>query len=300
MQIIGERNLMKTFNSVVMRFFNLLLFLLLMGCEGDLNAQDSGASGDGRLEIIKFKTVDGVQLRLFVNYPPAVEDLGDCPAIVFFNGGSWIYRNMTQFLEHAKHYASKGIVCFRAEYRVTKENGSTPFQSLEDAKSAMRYIRKHAARFHIDPNRIAAAGGSAGGHLAAACAFVSKYDSPDDDLTVSPVPDALILFNPVIDNGPAGFGYDKVGEEYRYFSPLHNLNKPIPPTIFQVGDKDNLIPVETSEYYKKVCELLGGRCDLIIYEGAEHGFFNYSKGLEYYGKTLERCDEFFRSIEWMK
>ena len=292
---------MKTFQKVsgARSILCAVLLLLLVGVSRCVRADEPTPNGKGRLEIVEFKTVDDVVLRLFVNYPPSIEKLENCPALVFFNGGSWVHRNMNQFEKHAEHYSSKGIVCFRAEYRVTKENGSTPFQSLEDAKSAMRYIRKHASRFHIDANRIGAAGGSAGGHLAAACAFVSKYDCGEDDLSVSPVPNALLLFNPVIDNGPAGFGYNKVGEEYRYFSPLHNLNKPIPPTLFQVGDKDNLIPVETAAYYRRACELLGGRCDLIVYEGAEHGFFNYDRSREYYEKTLSRSDEFLESLGWI-
>jgi acetyl esterase/lipase len=203
----------------------------------------------------------------------------------------------TEILEarakYSEYYASKGYVCFRADYRVTKVNGSTPFQSLEDAKSAIRFIRKSAKEFRIDANKLVASGGSAGGHLAAACAFIDGYNCQEDDLSISAAPNALMLFNPVIDNGPDGYGYDRVGDKYPDFSPMHNVRTPVPPTIFQVGDKDKLVSVSTAEKYKQACENAGGRCDLVIYEGAQHGFFNKE---EYFLQTLEHCDAFLESL----
>ena len=138
---------------------------------------------------------------------------------------------------------------------------------------AMRYLRAHAEEFHIDANRIIASGGSAGGHLAAATALCPGYDDPADDFSVPVKPNALVLFNPVIDNGPGGYGYERVGEEYKNFSPLHNIHTGAPPTIIFLGTADVLVPVETARYYKKVMEKVGSRCDLFLYESQPHGFF---------------------------
>lgn len=273
----------------------LLFLLLIMAACTPVNAAVEYSKTDEFSESVIYKTVGEHELQLYILYPD--NEKTDNPAIVFFNGGGWKDPGITQFLEHSKYYAKKGFVCICAEYRVTNVHGSTPFQSLEDAKSAMRYIRKNCSQLRIDPNKIAGSGGSAGGHLAAACAYVEGYNASTDDTNVSPRPNLLILFNPVIDNGPAGYGYDRIGEEYRFFSPLHNLKEPIVPTLFQVGDHDALIPVETSNYYKRACERLNGRCDLIIYPFAEHGFFNYS---EYYLETIKQCDLFLKSVEWME
>ena len=228
-----------------------------------------------------------------MNYPQDWKESDKFPAIVFFYGGGWTDRNINQFNKYSEYYASKGYVCFRADYRVTKVNGSTPFQSLEDAKSAIRFIRKSAKEFRIDANKLVASGGSAGGHLAAACAFIDGYNCQEDDLSISAAPNALMLFNPVIDNGPDGYGYDRVGDKYPDFSPMHNVRTPVPPTIFQVGDKDKLVSVSTAEKYKQACENAEGRCDLVIYEGAQHGFFNKE---EYFLQTLEHCDAFLESL----
>ena len=81
-----------------------------------------------------------------------------------------------------------------------------------DAKSALRYVRAHATELGIDPQRIAAAGGSAGGHLAAFTALVDGLDDPQDDLAVSCKPNALVLFNPVFNNGPDQWGHGRVGD----------------------------------------------------------------------------------------
>ena len=128
-----------------------------------------------------------------------------------------------------------------------------------DAKSAVRYVRNNAAKWGIDPNKIVASGGSAGGHLAAATAVIEKYNDPNDDLSISCVPDALVLFNPVIDNGPGGYGFERIGDAYKNFSPIHNLRKDLPPTIFFLGTNDALIPGETAKYYQTVMQKTGNR-----------------------------------------
>jgi acetyl esterase/lipase len=147
----------------------------------------------------------------------------------------------------------------------------------------------------IDPSKIVASGGSAGGHLAAATATINDYNENSDNTAISCIPNALVLFNPVFDNGPGGYGYERIGEAYKSFSPLHNIKSGTPPTIVFLGDKDHLVPVETAQYYKKIMEKVKSRCDLFVYEGQEHGFFNY-KNLEYYKKTVSETDTFLQSI----
>jgi acetyl esterase/lipase len=106
------------------------------------------------------------------------------------------------------------------------------------------------------------------------------------------------LFNPVFDNGPGGYGYDRIGDAYKSFSPLHNIQSGAPPTLVFLGDKDHLVPVETAKYYKLVMEKVKSRCDLFIYEDQGHGFFNY-KNLVYYKKTISETDTFLQSIGFL-
>lgn len=246
-------------------------------------------------DTIIYKKTNNKNMFLYITYPKTEKN--NLPCIVFFNGGGWVSRKMEQFDSYCKYFANKGFICIRAEYRVSKINNSTPFESLSDARSSIRYIRKNAFSLKIDPHKIAAAGGSAGGHLAAACACIKKYDDIKDDISISCIPNALILFNPVIDNGPSGYGFDRIGKEYKDFSPLHNIHKSMPPTTIFIGTKDRLIPLETIKYYKKSMDLLGVRCDLHLYENEGHGFFNHK---EFTPIMLDNMEKFFQSLHWLK
>ena len=250
-------------------------------------------------EKIIYKQIDTVNLFMEVFLPPTIDKSREYPSIVFFFGGGWNQGSTEQFASHARYFSRRGMVCFLVDYRVKARQQTSPFESLRDAKSAIRYIREHANEFYVDTSKIVASGGSAGGHLAAATALIDGYNESTDKLSVSCKPNALVLFNPVIDNGPGGYGYERIGDEYKDFSPLHNIKKGAPPTILFLGTNDALVPVETARYYQKVMEKVGSRCDLQIYEGVGHGFFNYNN-FEYYRKTVSQTDRFLISIGYLK
>lgn len=246
-----------------------------------------------------YKTIDTLDLTMEVYRPQASPNGNKFPAMVFFFGGGWTGGSTAQFEPHAKYFSDRGIVCFLVDYRVNSRNQTSPFESLMDAKSAIRYIRQHADEFQIDPDKIIASGGSAGGHLAAGTALIEAFNDSQDEISIDCKPNALVLFNPVIDNGPGGYGFERIGEAYRDFSPLHNIRTGAPPTIIFLGMKDDLIPVETMEYYQTVMEKVGSRCELFLYEGQPHGFFNH-RNFEYYQKTLLRADLFLQSLGYLK
>ncbi len=90
-------------------------------------------------------------------------------------------------------------------------------------------LRTHASRLGIEPDRIAAGGGSAGGHVAAATATIPKLDDPADDISISSRPNALVLFNPVFDNGPdGGWAHALVKDYGQDISPAHNIDAKCP------------------------------------------------------------------------
>lgn len=250
-------------------------------------------------ESILYKQIDSTKLFMEVYNPVKMDSLKKHPAMVFFFGGGWNGGTIKQFVPQAKYFSQRGVVCFLVDYRIKNRQQTLPFESLKDAKSSIRYIREHADKFQIDTSKIIASGGSAGGHLAAATALIDEYNEDTDNMPVSCIPNALVLFNPVIDNGPGGYGYDRIGDTYKSFSPLHNIKKGAPPTILFLGTKDKLIPVETAEYYKKVMENVESRCELHLYEDQHHGFFNY-KNFEYYKQTISQADEFLQSLGFVE
>ncbi len=205
-------------------------------------------------EKTMYKQVDSTALFLEVYYPEEIQVSKNYPAMVFFFGGGWVNGDKVQFRNQAAYFSRRGIVCFLVDYRTKNWNNTSPYESAKDAKSAIRFIRKNAANFQIDPNKIIASGGSAGGQFAAATALIKGYNEDSDDLAISPVPNALVLFNPVIDNGPGGYGYERIGDAYKSFSPLHNIKAGAPPSLILLGTNDALIPVVTAEYYQQVME----------------------------------------------
>ena len=250
---------------------------------------------DERLARV-YKTIGQRELKLFIVNPPDWKADDKRPAIVFFHGGGWKGGFAAQFNDQSQALAARGMVCIQAQYRLLGNSPAPPTVCIQDAKSALRWVRSHAAELGVDPNRIAAGGGSAGGHLAAFAGMVEGLDDPADDLTISPKPQALLLFNPVYDNGPGGFGYNRVGDRYREFSPLHNISADDPPNIVLLGTADNLIPVETAQKFKAEMDKVGVRSDLHLYEGAPHGFFNNPP---YKEQTLAQCDKFLVSLGWL-
>ena len=249
-------------------------------------------------ELFLYKKIDTTQLFMEVHYPEQMKPEKDYPALVFFFGGGWNSGSRAQFEPQAAYFAKRGMVCFLVDYRTKKQHQTSPYESVSDAKSAIRYLRKNAGKYHIAPDKIITSGGSAGGHLAAASALVKGYNDPGDDVNFSAIPNALVLFNPVIDNGPGGYGYERIGEQYVNFSPMHNIHAGAPPTLFLQGTKDKLIPVVTAQYFQMVMEKVGSRCDLILYEDQPHGFFNYPN-FENYQKTVQAADDFLQSLGYL-
>ena len=167
------------------------------------------------------------------------------------------------------------MVCVAPEYRLLGSSPKElPVHCVEDAKSAMRWVRAHAEELGIDPDRIAAGGASAGGHLAAFVGMVEGLDDPADDMTVSARANAMVLYNPTVNNGPGNFGFKRIGDRYLEFSPAHNATEDDPPASVFIGTKDSVLPVEIMEDFRDSMEEAGVRCDLHVFEGAPHSFWD--------------------------
>ena len=252
-----------------------------------------------------YRSVEGVDLALYVFEPEGHVASAKAPAVVFFFGGGWRNGSPQQFYEHSKYLASRGMVAIAADYRVESRHGVKPYQCVEDAKAAMRWVRTHAPEMGIDPNRIAAGGGSAGGHSAAATATLPGHDAPNTDLSVSPLPNALALFNPVTVTAPidglGAFGSEeRFGEPVEAFSPYHHIPANPPPAIIFHGEADTTVPYETAEAFCEKWNTQGGQCELVGYKGKDHGFFNYGRdGNGPYIDTVRRMDRFLVALGWL-
>ncbi|MEL6250698.1 MAG: alpha/beta hydrolase [Bacteroidota bacterium] len=245
-----------------------------------------------------YKAIDTIDLKMDIYYPEGFSKGEQLPVIVFFFGGGWKGGTIEQFRPQAKYFASRGIIAALADYRVSSRHGTTPFESVKDAKSAIRYLRMHQKELGIHPDKIIAAGGSAGGHLAAATALVPGLEEEGEDLSISSQSNAMVLFNPVYNNGPDQYGYDRIGERYPEISPRHNIRKGAPPAIVFFGTEDPLVSPETAKDFDAAMEEVGSVCETFLYEGQKHGFFNFSKP-KYYKETVFQSDRFLNKLGYL-
>ena len=131
--------------------------------------------------------------------------------------------------------------------------------------------------------------------------MVEGQDDPADDKSISAKSNAMVLFNPVFDNGPDGWGKQRTGERYKEFSPFHNVTSDDPPAIVFLGSADALIPVKTLEQFEAAMKQAGVKCETMVFEGKPHGFFNYGKyDNEPYYQTVTAADRFLASLGWLK
>ncbi len=259
-----------------------------------------------------YKTIGDTKLDLHIFEPPAgVGAKTNRPAIVFFFGGGWNSGSPTQFEQHCRYLATRGMVAITADYRVATRQQAKPIDCVADAKSAIRWVRTHAARLGIDPRRIAAGGGSAGGHLAAATGTLPLFDAPNEDKAVSSVPNALVLFNPALVLADLagldleGFGTrvpeDRMGTAPKNISPAHHVKQGTPPAIIFHGKADTTVPYATADAFARAMKAAGNRCELVGFEGQPHGFFNFGRGdNSNYHATLVATDRFLASLGWLQ
>ncbi len=248
-----------------------------------------------------YKTVADRQLKLWVMRPAADQAPGPRPAIVFFHGGGWRNGTATQFNLQGDYLTRRGMVVVQVQYRLLTAGEVVPANACLDARSAMRYVRAHAGELGIDPERIAAGGGLAGGHLAAYVGMVDGVDEATDDTAVSCRPAAMVLFNPALLHGeePRRTSED-AGTQFQAISPFMHVSAGDAPGLILVGSEDKiLLPAKVAEFQAK-CEAAGVRMDAVIYPGEEHSFFGLAKSADRFFDTVTEMDRFLGSLGWLE
>ena len=289
-----------------MRYVALVLCLFLYPLASLAQLDYPPEMQGARAEV--FKSTSDLDLNVWIFEPNGHDIERPRPAIVFFFGGIWRRGSPAQFEHQARFLASHGMVAVVADYQVLDRNGTTMDAAGRDAKAAVRWVRENASRLGVDPNRIAAAGGSSGGHLAASTATLPEHDDLNGDTDVEPTPDALVLFNPALVIAPIagrsdirGARPDIVGAASREsLSPFHHVRSGIPPTIIFHGKADSRVHYLQSELFTEAMLASGNKCELVGYEGEDHGFSNYGQGDgSAYTDTMNRTVAFFVSLGWL-
>jgi acetyl esterase/lipase len=262
---------------------------------------------DAREEV--YQTIGDTKLKLWIFEPEGHKKSDKRPAVVFFFGGGWRAGTPGQFEMQCKYLASRGMVAMTADYRVSSRNGTKATACVEDGKSAVRWIRKNARKLGVNPAKVAAGGGSAGGHVAAAIATVPGFEKDDE---TSSAPNALLLFNPAVILAevpgeiemPAEKAVslkERIGTDPKKISPYHHVRKGLPPTIIFHGTNDDAVPFRTVQLYEKRAQALGNSCKLVAFDDKPHGFFNWGRfDNETFRKTMLASEQFLAKQGWIK
>lgn len=287
----------------------------LLAASGQLDAQDrlQTADGDAMLGARSkvYKTAGSTTLSLFIFTPEGHKPSDQRPAIVFFYGGGWTSGTIRQFVPQSKYLAKRGMVAIVADYRVFSRHQARIVDCVSDAQAAVRWVRTHAKELGVDPERIAAGGGSAGGHLAAATATLKDFTGTTDEKPMSARPDALVLFNPALDltiddadRRARGKEWSRIlermGAPALDLSPMDHVREGLPPTIIFHGKIDSTVPYAQVEAFGKAMRDAKNRCEVFGFAGEGHGFFNYGRANNRaYEATVLQMDEFLTSLGWL-
>lgn len=256
-----------------------------------------------------YKSVGDVQVPLYIFQPPTNDADKPRAAIVFFFGGGWSSGTPQQFEQHCLYLAARGLVAITADYRVASRHDVKAIECVRDGQCAIRWVRQNADRFNINPNQIVAAGGSAGGHIAACAGLIDDLNAETDQSHISTHPNALALFNPAVVlanvDGKENFFSNKnianrTGVKPKDLSPYHHISAEAPPTIIFHGTGDTTVPYWTVKKFTQSMHEKGNRCELKFFADQPHGFFNHGRGNgSNYLTTLRQLDEFLVSLNYL-
>ncbi len=243
-----------------------------------------------------YKEVAGTKLELWIWKPADWKSSDRRSGIVFYHGGGWRGGNPSAFSRQSARLAERGMVAISVQYRLISQPGVTVPDCVKDARSAFRWVRAHAAELGLDPEKLAAGGGSAGGHLAAALVTLDAINESGDDLRVNTRPAALVLFNPALKL--AGL---RAEPDARFadaaaiaaIDPFEHVKRGHPPTIVLHGENDTTVPIDSVRAYARKVTALGDRCEVVGFPGQVHAFFNREP---FVWETLAQGTAFLESV----
>jgi acetyl esterase/lipase len=263
---------------------SILLALIFIFCAA---AQAMAQAQVETIPDVVYGHKDGLAMTFDVVKPKAN---ANGAAVIFMVSGGWVsnYRPPQQAATQFKDLLDKGFTL------IAVRHGSSPKylipEIVSDVRRAVRFIRYNAKQWGVDPNRLGVFGGSAGGHLALVLGTASDDGDPnakEDFMKESDRVASVVAYFPPVDLRPLARGlnppptgrtldrfpalnFEK--EKAADYSPIVHVSPDDPPTLLIHGDKDSLVPVNNSKVIHEAFQKNNVKTQLIIIEGAEHGF----------------------------
>ncbi len=228
------------------------------------------------LHDVEYATAGNVSLRLDASIPQTARPV---PAVIIVHGGGWVAGdrqwNVAPLFEPL---SDAGFAWFSISYRLATD--VTQFGvAIDDVQSAIRFVKAHAAEYHVDPDRIALIGESAGGQLAAMAALRGDPGTSVRAVVAMYTPTDLVTLAKSSDYIPKSIRDSVRGTPWEgivlaglaQLSPLNHVSAAMPPFLFIHGTADSLVPFKQST---EMCERMrqsGASCEVLPVEGGGHG-----------------------------
>ena len=258
-----------------------LLFAVISFC---------GCSGIVKELDVPYGKADGQELLLDV-YRPGAKSASLRPAVIIVHGGAWQAGDKSEGRDLGNALAKMGYVAFSINYRLAGEKGNHWPAQLDDTQRAVRWIRANAAKYGIDPERLGALGGSAGGHIVACLGTMDTRDNSDAALAAySSRPQCVVMLagptdltedlRPKVKQGEwcneqikilLGGTPQELPEVANGASPLYHVDAQSKPALIFQGKTDEIVPVDHGERFDAALKKAGVESKLIIHKGG-HGF----------------------------
>ena len=281
----------------------LLTILVIVICHPDIVCCDEPVR---RTEDVIYGRKSGMALTLDVFQPAKPNGAG----LLFLVNGGWLSSKSTPMMvtirpEDYRVYLERGYTMFAVV--TSSQPKFTVSEEIEDVLRAVRFVRRNAAQYGVNPDRLGVMGASSGGHLTlsiAARGGRGKSDSPDPIERESSAVQAAACFFPPTDFlnygapgingagagplaplqvafGPLALtpeGRERLGRE---ISPINYVTDKLPPTLIIHGDRDEVVPLQQSESFVAKAGAAGAaNVDLIVRAGKGHGWGDFWKSSE--------------------
>lgn len=228
------------------------------------------------IKDIEYSRPGGVSLRMDASLPGGSELT---PAVVIVHGGGWVAGDRRIDVQPLfKPLTDAGFAWFSISYRLA--TNVTQFGvAIDDVEAAVRYVKEHAAQFHVDPDKVALIGESAGGQLAAMAALRAAPDCSVRAVVALYAPSDLVSLVKTSDYVPAQIRNSIRGTPWEklilaglaQLSPIDNVRRDMPPFLFIHGTADSLVPFRQSQEMCEQMKKAGASCEVYPVEGGGHG-----------------------------
>ncbi len=273
----------------------LFLILLPFSCL-DAKQVNSAGAPVGKVQIYKNEGDTAREIEIFFpkDHDPATKAV---PGIIMFHGGGWGGGHRKQFRYLCHYFSTRGLVAATVTYKLASKAGTKNVKGTEsrkrvcitDAKSAIRWYKQNAEKLGIDPLKIIAGGGSAGGHISLLATTNPGLNDPSDTKKYDTTVAAYLLFNPALSAS------DAKDPQVDF---LQHLKDDLPPAMVFFGSEDTWLKKGWKAASTKMTSLkISDSVEVRIANGQGHGFFNRQPWTDV---TLIEADRFLKALGYLE